>query len=79
MADGFWRVDIARCFGRETETIHLNFQVGPKAYQEERVYTGKVQMDGQTPLNTSLFASGFYNVHVINNSDSQNFKLIISR
>jgi|GEM_PF-2889765 hypothetical protein len=32
----FGIVDIARCFGRETETIHLNFQVGLKAHLEER-------------------------------------------
>jgi hypothetical protein len=32
----FGVADIARCFGRETETIHLNFQVGLKAHLEER-------------------------------------------
>jgi hypothetical protein len=38
------------------------------------VYLGEAQMDGQTPLNTSSFAPGFYNVHVTGKTSNQNFK-----
>jgi len=62
-----------RCKRGLVGAVEINDALG------NNIYAGKIHMDGQTPFNTSTFAPGFYNVHVTNNANNQNFKLIICR